>query len=56
MVKDNENNNGKIKGKGKSKGEMTVSEAGHTGGETVVEKYGPEHMAEIGRKDRGIFT
>ncbi len=29
---------------------MTVSEAGHNGGEAVIDKYGPEHMAEIGRK------
>ena len=35
---------------GKDKGKMTVEEAGKKGGEAVVEKYGPEHMAEIGRK------
>jgi uncharacterized protein len=34
----------------KEKGKMTVSEAGHKGGEAVIDKYGPEHMAEIGRK------
>jgi uncharacterized protein len=34
----------------KDKGKMTVSEAGHKGGEAVIDKYGPEHMAEIGRK------
>ena len=42
MTKDSENN--------KDKGKMTVEEAGKKGGEAVVEKYGPEHMAEIGRK------
>jgi general stress protein YciG len=36
--------------KDKDKGKMTVEEAGRKGGEAVVEKYGPEHMAEIGRK------
>ena len=35
---------------GKDKGKTTVEEAGKKGGEAVVEKYGPEHMAEIGRK------
>lgn len=44
MTKDNDNDNDK------SKGKMTVEEAGRKGGEAVVEKYGPEHMAEIGRK------
>ncbi len=34
----------------KEKGTMSVAEAGHLGGEAVIEKYGPEHMAEIGRK------
>jgi len=34
----------------KDKGKMTVEEAGRKGGEAVVEKYGPEHMADIGRK------
>ena len=29
---------------------MTREEAGRMGGVAVVEKYGPEHMAEIGRK------
>lgn len=29
---------------------MSASEAGRMGGEAVVGKYGPEHMAEIGRK------
>jgi general stress protein YciG len=42
MTKDNSND--------KDKGKMTVEEAGRKGGEAVVEKYGPEHMAEIGRK------
>ena len=41
MTKDNDD---------KDKGKMTVEEAGRKGGEAVVEKYGPEHMAEIGRK------
>ncbi len=36
--------------KEKEKGTMSVAEAGHLGGEKVIEKYGPEHMAEIGRK------
>ena len=44
MAKDNDNGNNKDKGK------RTVEEAGRKGGETVVDKYGPEHMAEIGRK------
>ncbi|HUR69962.1 MAG TPA: KGG domain-containing protein [Candidatus Thermoplasmatota archaeon] len=26
------------------------SEAGRMGGEAVVDKYGPDHMAEIGKK------
>ena len=34
----------------KNKGKMTVEEAGRKGGEAVVEKYGAEHMADIGRK------
>lgn len=42
IIKDNENE--------KHKREMTVEEAGRKGVEAVVEKYGPEHMAEIGRK------
>lgn len=29
---------------------MSASEAGRMGGEAVVDKYGPEHMADIGRK------
>ncbi|MGN6623719.1 MAG: general stress protein, partial [Candidatus Nitrosocosmicus sp.] len=41
MTKDNDE---------KGKGKMTVEEAGRKGGEAVVEKYGPEHMSEIGRK------
>ena len=41
MTKDNDE---------KNKGKMTVEEAGRKGGEAVVDKYGPEHMAEIGRK------
>ncbi|MBO9538958.1 hypothetical protein J7643_00015 [bacterium] len=32
------------------KGKMTVSEAGHKGGETVKEKYGPDFYSEIGHK------
>ena len=34
----------------KGKGKMTVEEAGKKGGEAIIDKYGPEHMAEIGRK------
>ena len=30
--------------------EMTVSEAGHKGGEKVSQKYGHEHFEEIGHK------
>jgi general stress protein YciG len=41
MTKDNDE---------KGKGKITVEEAGRKGGEAVVEKYGPEHMSEIGRK------
>jgi hypothetical protein len=44
MANDNGNNNNKDKGK------MTVEEAGKKGGEAVIDKYGPEHMSEIGRK------
>ncbi len=29
---------------------MTREDAGRMGGEAVVEKYGPDHMAEIGRR------
>ncbi len=36
--------------KRKDEGKMTVSEAGHKGGEKVSEKYGHEHFEEIGRK------
>ncbi len=32
------------------RGDMTVSEAGRKGGETVRDKYGPEFYSEIGRK------
>lgn len=32
------------------KKEMTVSEAGRKGGETVAKKYGHEHFEEIGKK------
>lgn len=32
------------------KGDMTVKEAGHLGGERVKEKYGPEFYSEIGHK------
>ena len=32
------------------KGGMTVEEAGRLGGKKVVQQYGPEHMASIGRK------
>jgi len=31
---------------------MTVEEGGRKGGEALVEKFGPEHMSEIGRKGR----
>src|SRR6266480_4706016 len=34
----------------KGKGGMTVEEAGRLGGKKVVSQYGPEHMAQIGRK------
>lgn len=34
----------------KEKGKMSVEEAGKKGGEAVVDKYGAEHMSEIGRK------
>jgi len=34
----------------RDKGDMTVQEAGHLGGETVKEKYGPEFYSEIGHK------
>jgi general stress protein YciG len=44
MSKDDNN------GKDKDKGKMTVEEAGRKGGEAVIDKYGAEHMAEIGRK------
>jgi general stress protein YciG len=44
MANDNGNN------KDKDKGKMTVEEAGKKGGEAVIDKYGPEHMSEIGRK------
>src|SRR5690348_2371011 len=37
----------------KVKGKITVEEEGGKGGEAVVEKYGPEHMSEIGRKGGG---
>jgi general stress protein YciG len=40
----------KDNGENKNKGKMTVEEAGRKGGEAVVDKYGPEHMADIGRK------
>ena len=33
-----------------SKGGMTVEEAGRLGGKKVVQQYGPDHMAKIGRK------
>lgn len=32
------------------KGDMTVREAGHKGGEKVKEEYGPEFYSEIGHK------
>lgn len=32
------------------KGGMTVEEAGRLGGRKVVQQYGPEHMASIGKK------
>ncbi|MBM3267408.1 MAG: Em GEA1 (EM1) [Candidatus Sericytochromatia bacterium] len=34
----------------KKKGEMTVREAGHLGGEKVKEERGPEFFSEIGHK------
>ena len=34
----------------KGKGGMTVEEAGRLGGKKVVQQYGPDHMAQIGRK------
>ena len=36
-------------------GKMTVKKAGRKGGEAVVEKYGPEYMAEIGRKGEEYY-
>ena len=36
--------------KNTQQGEMTVREAGHKGGETTSEKYGPSFYEEIGRK------
>lgn len=33
-----------------TKGDMSVREAGHRGGETTSEKYGPEFYREIGEK------
>jgi general stress protein YciG len=42
MTKDSKND--------EDQGKMTVEEAGRKGGEALVEKYGPEHMSEIGRK------
>ncbi len=41
---------GNDNGNNKNKGKMTVEEAGRKGGEAVIDKYGAEHMAEIGRK------
>lgn len=42
------------KSESKGKGDMTVSEAGHLGGEkggeTTKERYGPEFYSEIGHK------
>ena len=32
------------------KGGMTVEEAGRLGGKKVVQQYGPQHMANIGKK------
>jgi uncharacterized protein len=34
----------------KSKGKMTVEEAGRLGGEKTAETHGPEFYSEIGRK------
>jgi general stress protein YciG len=34
----------------KKKGEMTVREAGHKGGEKVLEERGPEFFSKIGHK------
>ena len=42
MTKDSKND--------EDQGKMTVEEAVRKGGEALVEKYGPEHMSEIGRK------
>src|ERR671927_230139 len=45
MTKDDQN-----KEEGEGKGTMTVSEAGHKGGEKVKEEYGPEFYSDIGEK------
>jgi general stress protein YciG len=36
--------------KHEDKGDMSVREAGHKGGETTSERYGPEFYSEIGHK------
>lgn len=40
----------KAGGEARAQDRESLAEAGRKGGEAVVEKYGPEHMAEIGRK------
>ena len=42
MTKDSKND--------EDQGKMTVKEAGRKCGEAIVEKYGSEHISEIGRK------
>ena len=37
-------------GEARAQDPESLAEAGRKGGEAVVEKYGPEHMSEIGRK------
>ncbi len=44
-----EGREGKMRGK-ESKGKMTVSEAGHLGGEKTAETHGKEFYEEIGHK------
>ena len=34
----------------KSKGGMTVGEAGRKGGKSTLKKYGPKHYSKIGKK------
>jgi general stress protein YciG len=40
----------KAGGEARAQNPKGLAEAGRKGGEAVVEKYGHEHMAEIGRK------